>query len=629
MEASSAGEEKGSNKDWERKSSVLKNDSYSITANDPNIPRPASDANRDSPKDSLRLDTGAYYKGASAVSKRKPKTYIDPKILDDSSDYSSDDQSSSADEKPLGPSLPSHPPVPDPVISIDHLPAQNVVTFGTTHDSYISCVAVDKAGNRMISASMDSTIKLWDFNSMNRSLQSFRSINLFEESPVRNVQFSCTGGMLLCSGGLNKAVVTDREGRIMSQTAKGDMYIVDAARTKGHTGAILAAKWKPKEGSSPTVIVTSSADSTVRVWDVTRTNRLPMVDNPVIHQQRVTKLRNSRGHKFSATAMDWLWDDKTCALGCSDGNIRVIDPTSFSLRPLDASEVFVKDGEEITSVTSAPHSCAAPLLLVRSSDNFLRIFDRRNMRHAVKEFADLPNTISESNACFIDDVGDFFVTGTSANRKGGTPKGSIRLYSRQSLQEVWKYEMCESAGSVVYSTWHSKLNQVLFGAGDGKLRALYHPTESRRGVLTCLSKSEYRKAHGIAAVGTGDAIVASSMFTDNGNRNMPPSKRSRREASIAMKPKAFTGGIGGKKVTRTMAKHIAAKSVSTEWSQDPREAILKYADIAKKDPHFTKAYQSTQPETLLAEKTAEQEEEDTRQALYERDRLRTAKQKEK
>jgi hypothetical protein len=33
----------------------------------------------------------------------------------------------------------------------------------------------------------------------------------------------------------------------------------------------------------------------------------------------------------------------------------------------------------------------------------------------------------------------------------------------------------------------------------------------------------------------------------------------------------------------------------------PREALLKYADKAQKDPIFTKAYQETQPEAIYAE----------------------------
>ena len=35
--------------------------------------------------------------------------------------------------------------------------------------------------------------------------------------------------------------------------------------------------------------------------------------------------------------------------------------------------------------------------------------------------------------------------------------------------------------------------------------------------------------------------------------------------------------------------------------EDPREALLKYADKAKNDPLFTNAWKETQPETIYAE----------------------------
>jgi hypothetical protein len=43
--------------------------------------------------------------------------------------------------------------------------------------------------------------------------------------------------------------------------------------------------------------------------------------------------------------------------------------------------------------------------------------------------------------------------------------------------------------------------------------------------------------------------------------------------------------------------------------EDPREALLKYADIAKKDPLFTNAWKDTQPVTQYAELSDEEDEE--------------------
>ena len=43
--------------------------------------------------------------------------------------------------------------------------------------------------------------------------------------------------------------------------------------------------------------------------------------------------------------------------------------------------------------------------------------------------------------------------------------------------------------------------------------------------------------------------------------------------------------------------------------EDPREALLKYADKAEKDPMFTNAWKATQPKTLYADVSDDEEDE--------------------
>ena len=40
-------------------------------------------------------------------------------------------------------------------------------------------------------------------------------------------------------------------------------------------------------------------------------------------------------------------------------------------------------------------------------------------------------------------------------------------------------------------------------------------------------------------------------------------------------------------------------------TEDPREALLKYAEIAERDPIFTKAYLKNQPKTLLEDRAGD------------------------
>jgi len=47
--------------------------------------------------------------------------------------------------------------------------------------------------------------------------------------------------------------------------------------------------------------------------------------------------------------------------------------------------------------------------------------------------------------------------------------------------------------------------------------------------------------------------------------------------------------------------------------EDPREALLKFADVAKKDPMFTNAWKDTQPATIYAELSDDEEPDPKKQ----------------
>jgi len=51
--------------------------------------------------------------------------------------------------------------------------------------------------------------------------------------------------------------------------------------------------------------------------------------------------------------------------------------------------------------------------------------------------------------------------------------------------------------------------------------------------------------------------------------------------------------------------HIPLSSMRDE---DPREALLKYAEKAEKDPMFTNAWKLTQPKTIYAELSEEEDD---------------------
>jgi hypothetical protein len=49
--------------------------------------------------------------------------------------------------------------------------------------------------------------------------------------------------------------------------------------------------------------------------------------------------------------------------------------------------------------------------------------------------------------------------------------------------------------------------------------------------------------------------------------------------------------------------------LSSMRDEDPREALLKYAELAEKDPLFTNAWKQTQPKTMYSELSDDEEGE--------------------
>lgn len=54
--------------------------------------------------------------------------------------------------------------------------------------------------------------------------------------------------------------------------------------------------------------------------------------------------------------------------------------------------------------------------------------------------------------------------------------------------------------------------------------------------------------------------------------------------------------------------------LSSLRDEDPREALLKYADKAKSDPMFTNAWTETQPKIIYGEVSDDEEEPDKKKA---------------
>jgi WD repeat-containing protein 70 len=159
-----------------------------------------------------------------------------------------------------------------------------------THDRPITTVSLDSAGSRLITGSNDCTIKLHDFASMTpTTLRAFKSVDPTagkasqnsETHPINHVEFNpLSGGSLLVVPATSQAKVFSRDGEVLTEFVKGDMYLRDMHNTKGHVSEITMGTWNPQDRN---ICVTAGTDSTLRIWDV---NMRRSQKSMIVHKSR-------------------------------------------------------------------------------------------------------------------------------------------------------------------------------------------------------------------------------------------------------------------------------------------------------------------------------------------------------
>ncbi|KAL2939249.1 WD repeat-containing protein 70 [Bienertia sinuspersici] len=459
------------------------------------------------------------------------------------------------------------------------------------HSKVVSALAVDHTGSRVLSGSYDYTLRMYDFQGMKRDLGSFRQLEPFEGHQVRALSWSPTAGFFLCVTGCAQAKIYDRDGLTIGEFVKGDMYIRDLKNTKGHITGLTCGEWHPNKKET---ILTSSEDGSLRIWDV----------NDFKCQKQVIKPKLARPGRVPVTTCAWERGGKSIAGGIGDGSIQIwnVKP-GWGSRP----DIHVQNAHS-DDITGLRFSSDGRHLLSRSFDGTLKVWDLRQMKQSLEVFEELPNHYAQTNVAFSPDE-ELILTGTSVERDSPTG-GLLCFYDRHKLELVSKVGISPTC-SVVQCAWHPRLNQVFATAGDknqGGTHVLYDPTMSERGALVCVARAPRMKSVDDFEV---QPVIhnphALPLFRDQ------PSRKRQREKILkdpikSHKPElpmtgpghgGRTGTSSGSLLTQYLLKQ-GGMLKETWMDEDPREAILKYAEAAEKDPKFiAPAYAETQPKPVF------------------------------
>lgn len=463
----------------------------------------------------------------------------------------------------------------------------------------VVALAVDPAGARLASGSVDYEVKFWDFSGMDSSLQSFRSMTPCGNYPIKTLQYSSTGDAVLVVSGMSQAKVLDRDGHELMECVKGDQYVADMARTKGHTSPLTSGSWNPKIKEE---FLTASEDGTCRLWDVKKP----------LHHISIIKCRAKNGLKTTPSTCAFSRDGNLIACACVDGSIQMWDHRKMFVN----TSLLLRNAHQSGTETSCiAFSYLGNWIATRGCDDTLKFWDMRAFKKPISTVNDIFSRYPTTNCMFSPDD-RLIITGTSKNRDENS--GKVLFYDRNSLDKVKELVVTDS--HVIQTLWHPKLQQIFVGCGNGMIKAYYDESKSIRGAKLCAVKTR-KKTKQMEVVAAQQIITphALPMF----RQEKPKSIRKKMEKERLDPVKShrpdlpIKSGQGGRVAASgsTLSSYVIRNlglSKKIEDDQDPREAILRFAKDAAENPYWiAPAYSKTQPTTIFQNDIKDGEQSET------------------
>jgi WD40 repeat protein/pSer/pThr/pTyr-binding forkhead associated (FHA) protein len=498
------------------------------------------------------------------------------------------------------------------------------------HYKACTVVAFDPSGARLASGSVDGAVQLFDFGGLSPTRKPFRSLPPSEGAhAVTAVAWSDDGGFFAVGTGSARLRVYSRDAAPAITTVQGDSYVMDAAHTKGHRGAVTGVAFAAASSSR---FFSSSADGTVRFWDIEQGKRafgeLTCTD--------VYKFRGAKGARSGIGAFSLSPDGGTVLVGCSDGSVQLSRVKGAGARAAwaDASRYDAHSGKPIVAAEWASNGL---LFATRGNDGTVSIWDSRQFgsrANPVTTWNDLPESegaaLAWSPDCQLLAVGSGGGgRGCSANEREAAGwvyllDGTTTFCRASPARSCALRSVCVTPGSAILTlSWQSRTNQLAVGSADGSHRVLFDPKVSSKGALLAAAR------FGLQELGSDviREVIASDGFGFSGDgladsnydhiiapfAEAPPSRKkggqpvSSRPVALPAKPAPVpTPHPALSKQTFTdhyLQSHPEVLRTNVR-AQDPQALLQSYAGVSG---GFTSAYAKTQPKTILAETTLEEE----------------------
>lgn len=495
--------------------------------------------------------------------------------------------------------------------NVYNLPISSYITLAPSSDSFassdgsgnsiqakasVSALCFEPSGARLVAGHRDGSLRFYDFHGMRPT----SSANSSSDSPCDDTPFppfrvvdsdtdrldstgrhvitslgaSCVGGDGQWIVGTTSAQphVLDREGKsTLHHFIKGDMYVTDADRNRGHTAPVTGVGYHPL---IPDIAWSCGYDGSIRQWDLSGKGKLQF--HKLVCQRVIGKCKNEKGQRTQIVSNISVHPGgRKIVVGTSCGSIQIWNTFGSnngavnSTRPLGA--VYSAHGGDSSNnkpVTFVTFNGDGSRIASRSElDDTVRIWDVNTMENGTvlggkkfKKGGEHPPSLllatciglpalNESATCAFGPDGRIVCAGTSVEpRAGMSASGKLKFYrlpdvdKRSNKISGGREEMNSKASSknnvttatllepimelnvapgasVLGVQWHPKLNQIALGTSNGIIRVLYDPICSTKGALLPTSRS-VRKSDGLSELlrsraPTGSAAYLTSSATSS------------------------------------------------------------------------------------------------------------------
>lgn len=466
---------------------------------------------------------------------------------------------------------------------------ESVEIVGSNTFKTISTFCFNNAGTRFAAGSHDHGMRIWHFDALDpRRPESICATQPCGQTIIKNIDYTNDDELLLVISGSCQAVIVAKDGILAKQyqCPKGDQYMTDMAKTKGHVQMLNHGCWNPKNKEN---FITCSNDSTIRIWDLANLNQ----------QKTVIKTRSPMsGLKALPNVCVFSRDALSIVAGCNDGSIMMWDTRRKFITTSACIKGAHLKGSEVTGID---FSYGLNKMCSRSEDESCKIWDMRKLKEPLASRTGLTTLYPTTNCSFSPDD-KYLITGTSATKQDAGHL--VFLDASHSNLEIANTIEMPSGVSVVSSKWHPKINHIGFSCSNGTILLTYDKKRSMGGLMQAESglnergtkRKKYVSQRGNYATSASSIkriITPHSLPLFREDTSASSFAKIRQDPKLSYKPEVPVAGAnqGGrvKPAGSTLSSYIAkniAKPVDDGTGMDIRERILRHAEEAKKNPFW-------------------------------------------